>query len=115
MTHPHAEHVRPNPLRPLPVGAVSSPGAAIDWGDWYLAGWSFRETTGTAAAAFDLIDGGDANGVIIASVTLQPNESIRDDVGGHMLTVRSGLFIAVTAGTVRGAVWIADRTLNRGR
>lgn len=99
----------PQPLLALPVPVTTTPGRSIDAGDFYLAGWSFRESTGTASAQFDLIDGNDATGVLLASISLAAGESTRDTIGGHLLTIRTGLFLAVVSGSVIGAVWTADR------
>ena len=107
-------HVRPQPLRPLPVGVAGVGGKSIDTGDWYLAGWSFRETTGTTSAQFDLFDGNDGNGILIASISLAAGESTRDTIGGHLLTVLTGLFLVVNSGTITGTVWVADRGSNLG-
>lgn len=108
MTEPDT-HDRPRPLLALPVGVVAAPGKSIDWGDWYLAGWSLRETTGAAVAQVDLIDGGDANGVMVGSIALAAGGAITATMGGHLLVIRSGLFLAVNAGSVTGALWVADR------
>jgi len=108
MSEPH-EIMRPYPLLPFPVGVLSSPGQQIASGDVYLAGWSFRETTGAAAALVELFDGSNTGGVMIATIGLAAGESIRDTVGGHLLVVRNGLFVSVPSGIVTGSLWFADR------
>jgi hypothetical protein len=109
------EAMRPHPLLSFPVGVVVGPGKAIVTGDVYLAGWSLRETTGAAVAQVDLIDGNDATGVIIASIALAAGASESRPLGGHLMTVRNGLFVAVNAGSVTGALWFADRLGVPGR
>lgn len=103
------EIVRPRPLRSFPIGVIAAAGKIIVNGGVYLAGWSLRETTGAAVAQLDLIDGGDAGGVMVASIGLLAGESKVSTFGGHLLTVQNGLFVAVNAGSVTGALWFADR------
>lgn len=108
MTEAH-EIAHPRPLRTFPLGVIVAPGKVIVSGDVYLAGWSVRETTGAAVAQLDLVDGGDATGVTIASIGLAAGESKVSTFGGHLLTIQNGLFVAVNAGSVTGALWFADR------
>jgi hypothetical protein len=108
MTEAH-EIVRPRPLRSFPLGVIVAPGKSIVTGDVYLAGWSLRETTGAAVAQLDLVDGGDSGGVIVASIALAAGDSKVATFGGHLLTIQNGLFVAVNAGSVTGALWFADR------
>lgn len=110
MTAPETVSMRPHPLRSLPVGVMVAPGRQIDWGDWWLAGWSFRETTGAAVAQLDLIDGADGNGVMIASLAVAAGGSVSHTIGGHLLEVRTGLWVTVGAGSVVGALWVMPRT-----
>lgn len=108
MTEAH-EIVRPQPLRSFPIGVTVAPGRSMVTGDVYLAGWSLRETTGAAVAQVDLLDGGDTGGVLIASISLAAGASDARTFGGHLLTVQNGLFVAVNAGSITGALWFADR------
>lgn len=70
-----------------------------------LYGLGVTETTGQAGAAVQLIDGGDANGSLVTDISLVPSESTRDWYGQPGIRVRSGLFLSVLSGTVRGVVW----------
>ncbi len=70
-----------------------------------LYGVGVTETTGQTSAAVQLIDGGDANGTLVTDITLVPSESTRDWYGQPGIRVRSGLFLNVLSGTVRGVVW----------
>lgn len=70
-------------------------------------GFSLREATGLASADVDLIHGAAAGGTVIATVALNAGESIRDNYGGHRLTLPRGLSLKVNAGSVRGAVLVA--------
>lgn len=94
-----------HPVISLPIAATGA-GGSLTQRPCRLYGWSFVETTGAAAAAFDLIDGGSAAGAEISPFTLTAGQSTRDWLGQPGLLIQSGLSLAVTAGTVRGAVWV---------
>lgn len=68
-----------------------------------LKGLSFREVNGTSARV-EVLDGS-SNGVLVATVTLINGESVRDWFAEQGVLLESGLFVAVQAGTVAGAVW----------
>lgn len=108
MTEP--EHVRRvHFLRPFTIGPAGAPGVALWSGDVYLAGWVISESTGAAVASFQLVDGNDANGVPIATVNLAAGGTSSVMLGGHLLVCQTGLFVRVTAGSVVGSAFIADR------
>lgn len=90
--------------------AVSMPatvaGNTFTMGPVRLMGWSLKETTGAATAAFELYDGNDVTGQSLAPVTLQANESIRDWFGATGIICERGLFINVTSGSVRGTLFM---------
>lgn len=71
-------------------------------------GWSLKESTGTAAAELDLIDGTDATGLNLVPITLTAGQSTRDWLGPQGLHFRNGLFPRVASGAIVGSVWIAD-------
>lgn len=71
-----------------------------------LMGWSVSETTGLAAASFDLYDGLDATGIMIASIALTAGQSTRDYLGPWGIMLRTGLFLDMLTGTVKGSVWL---------
>lgn len=63
-----------------------------------------RETTGTTAAVFRL-RAGTVAGVILATVTLAANESVREQIGGiGGLTATGGVYYELVSGTVAGSV-----------
>lgn len=78
---------------------------AVGTGLWIVTGWAFKETTNSAGASFNIVDGQDNTGGIVAPITLNTNESIRDLTGPGGLAFRSGVFIHVVSGSVRGSVW----------
>lgn len=108
MSTPQHTH-RPHLLRPFPFGPVGAPGVAVWVGDIYLAGWVLTESTGAAAAAVQLVDGGDANGVPLATINLAIGQTVQGFLGGHLLVCQTGLFVRVTAGSVVGDIYAADR------
>lgn len=70
-----------------------------------LCGWAIRENAG-AAAGFDLHAGSDNTGLQVASQALASGgDSIAgpNDEGPYCA---GGLRLQVTAGTVKGAVWV---------
>lgn len=90
------------PAQVLPVAATSTSvdvfeGAAI------LHGWSWRETTDLTRAEVELRDG--AGGPSIVTITLDAGESTRDWLSGAGIYVRTGLYVAVTSGTVKASLW----------
>lgn len=110
MTHPH----EPKPthlLLPVPFGATVNPGVRLWSSDLWVAGWDLEESTGAAGATVQLFDGGDATGVPLSPPYILGNGGrVFVQFGGHLLTARSGLFVAVTAGSVQGVVYAADKT-----
>ena len=92
-------------LVPVPVTTQSQ---ALFAGDSLVVGWSFKETTGAAAAELWLIDGNDANGMPFAFITLSAGQSTRDLTNDFGLNVTTGLFVRVVSGSVQGSVWVVD-------
>lgn len=70
-----------------------------------LHGLTLRETTGGAPADIDILDGNDANGSVLVTVTLDPGQSIRDFLSSAGILSQAGPFLRVNAGSVRGAMW----------
>lgn len=69
----------------------------------YSAAW---ETTGAAAAAVTLYDGGSANGQVLARYDLTASESISEQVGPHRLIFEEGLYVATVSGSVAGTLTV---------
>lgn len=74
-------------------------------GEGRLLGWSFRETSGTAAARIDLYSGGNNTGILVATISLAPNESIRDWLPPYGIGA-DGMAAVVTTGSVDGSIWV---------
>jgi hypothetical protein len=95
-------------IRPISV-PLTNTGALIINKETLLAGWSLVEPTGTVPAACTLYDGGDAGGQPLAYITLTAGESTRDLFTAPGLYCTRGLFVAVTAGSVQGVMWLRDQ------
>lgn len=87
-------------------GVVTASRADIAAGNAYeFMGWSIRETTGSATAAFRLRDG-DVNGEVIANANLAANESIRDLFAPNGVRVNTGrIYLQVLSGSIEGVVY----------
>lgn len=62
------------------------------------------ETTGTAASEWQLWDGTNTQGPLLADVTLTAGQSTRDQVHHHNLPFRQSLYFVPLSGSTRGSV-----------
>ena len=90
--------------RPIPFDTLTAD-KKLAGGLLIVTGWAFKEMTNSAGAAFNIIDGQDASGRLVAPITLVTNESIRDLTGDGGLAFESGIFIHVVSGSISGTVW----------
>lgn len=111
MSHPHAHDTRATHLLlPFAVGPAAAPGLPVFAGDVWVAGWIISEATGAATATCQVMDGNDANGRPAGPlVTLAANGVQTVMLGGHLLTLQTGVFLRVTAGSVNAVFFVADR------
>lgn len=79
-------------------------------GPFLLRGWSFGETTGSAAGTANLYDGSSASGVLVASINLASGGSNALSLGGAGVIIRTGLFLDRTAGNTSGAIYYTPLT-----
>lgn len=103
--------------RRLPI-ATTTVGENLVSRGCLVTGWSFVESTGAAAAAFELLDGNDQNGIDAVEFTLTANQSTRDFWGDDGIYFESGPYLNVLSGSVKGALWYVDVALGdlvRGR
>lgn len=70
-----------------------------------LVGWAAVESTGTASASFDLMDGADDSGSLLVPVTVQAGQSTSDDFTSWGVWVQRGVRVKMLSGSVRGAVY----------
>lgn len=90
---------------PIPMG-IQTDGKLIIGRKATVLGWSLVETTGSARAELRILDGADANGTLIADITLSPGESTRDLVPAPGVVARSGVYAKVVSGSVDGSLWV---------
>lgn len=93
------------PATKVPFG----PGGAgllpvIASGQAILLGVTFVETTGTAPAAFDVLDGNDAGGILTCPITVLAGESDQRSFGPAGVDIERGIVINVLSGSVRGTI-----------
>jgi hypothetical protein len=96
---------RPIPIQPTTVDVAIASGLTL------ITGWSFAEATGAAAAEIIIFDGSNAQGAIIAVITLNAGESTRDLIPEPFLACMSGLYVNVVTGTIFGSIWAIEATL----
>ena len=63
---------------------------------------SFKETTGTTKAAYEITDG--LNGPVLLEITLAAGESTRDFFGEYGLTASNSLYFNLITGSVKGVL-----------
>lgn len=74
----------------------------------YLYGFGLIESTGTAAATFDLVDGMTNNGQTIAPKSLNAGQSDIETCPYPGLYLQNGLWLQMISGSVRGSFWVAN-------
>lgn len=70
---------------------------------------SVRETTGSAAAEFNIWDGTGNNGQLLDVINLSAGQSTRDYYRCHEYPFHNGLFIEVVSGDFLGAVVVQHK------
>lgn len=91
--------------RSQPITGITTAGTVVS-GASLLRGWSLKESTGTAVAACDIYDGDGTNGLLVATISLRINESTREVIPAGGIEIRSGLYYVVTAGAIKGSLWV---------
>lgn len=93
----------------MPLSFAASTGIVpVVAGDVVVTWWSFTETTGTGRAVLTILDGADATGQELATITLLAGESIREVVGPPGLFCTRGVVVNVTTGTARGTLAVVN-------
>lgn len=92
------------PAAVLPF-ATTSTDLTLLTGPFILRGWAFKETTGSAAATFELYDGPDDTTVLVVPINLATSESTRDWLTGNGIIIRTGLFLEMLTGSIKGTIW----------
>ena len=105
-------------MRLIPQGGIDSPVIGVSFpataasvnllsGQCALVGYAVIETSGVAAAVFDLMDGLDDNGSTLCPVSLSPGQSRLDTLGPWALAADRGIRLKWTSGSVRGVLYVA--------
>lgn len=92
------------PAQVLPVVATSADVQLLT-GLFVLRGWSFAESTGSAAVTFELYDGTDETYPLVAAFGLAQATGTSLAIPGNGVIIRTGLFVEMLSGSVKGAVW----------
>lgn len=101
------EGARSHPVSAQPFAAGTG-SFQIMGGDALVVGLTAIETTGSAPAVFELRDSGDANGTLVAVVSLSAGQSIREKFPDPGVLFKVSVFLNVVSGSIRGSVWIRD-------
>jgi hypothetical protein len=73
-----------------------------------LLGYSIYESTGSASATLLIYSGTDTKGTLAIPITLGASQSTEDWFGPQGLHMPAGIFPTVTAGTVKGSLFVAS-------
>ena len=65
--------------------------------------YSVQETTGSAAASYNLYDEGPASGQMLQTVALSDGQSTRENIILHSLSFVGGLFYVLESGAIAGS------------
>lgn len=87
-------------IRPIPIPVTTVSVLAIDSLCW-LTGWSFRETTGAAAAAVELRSGGN----VIGEAAIPSGGTATQWLGPNGVRCEGGVTVHIVSGSVIGAVY----------
>lgn len=83
----------------------------VTTGGGLLAGYAFRETSGTAGAVIRILDGSEpANGNLLVPISLSAGESTRDWYLPSAIGYINGIYVQVVSGAVEGVVFLAPPT-----
>lgn len=91
--------------RAVPIGSAAGATKRPRTTAGALIGWSVRETAG-AAATVVLRDGCDANGDVVAEISLAANGAQTIWLGPAGVNVSQGLYVDLVAGAVEGAAYL---------
>lgn len=107
MTYPNM--VAPKLSYPMPIPFPASAGSVpIMGGDTLVTAYSFTETTGTASAQVEIFDSTGAGGASLRVINIAAGQTVSDDFGPLGVLCRSGVFLQVNSGTVRGSFVVVD-------
>ena len=87
-------------------GAGNTAASATIHGYTASSGAAGGVVTPNQTLVFDLLDGLDANGELIAPFAFPSGGFDRLQIGEHGPLIRRGIFLNMTAGTIKGALWL---------
>lgn len=95
------------PLSPDGVATPAVSGPVTGGATLMLLGWSARETTGAAAASFDLYDGSSAGGAPLGVQNLASgaSETVLFETPGILLATGK-VYLQVVSGSLAGVVYV---------
>lgn len=105
MSAPRGFPIDWQPVQAISFAAATS-GQLILNRECRLYGWAFLETSGNAAAQLEVFDGTTVNSQSIAPIALLAGQSSRDIWGKPGIEIRTGLFVNISAGSVRGSLYV---------
>ena len=103
-----------SPVTALPFGPTTASVNVVGQ-EGILMGYALIETTGTAAAAVDFVDGADDTGTVLVPVSLSAGQSTRDTFSSWGVWIQRGLRVKVSSGSVRGVAYVILPGRNAGR
>lgn len=98
------EWLRSRPTKPIPFPASGTDTALLNR-PCLLMGWSVRESTGSAAAAFRIFSGTTTGGNMAASVALATSASSVFSTAEDGVFLDGGMFVDVLSGSFEGAIY----------
>lgn len=96
--------IEPQPGKPIPIPTTNASREVLGR-PALLIGYSFRETTGSATATLEIINGQDGTGVIVGEIALAASGAETEIIGHPGLFCDNGLYLSVVSGSVRGSMW----------
>lgn len=94
------DELRLRPAKGIPINSITT-GTKLIEGLCILLGW--QVVCGGTATTVDVYDGRDTTGPLIASLSLPANGNLNAAIGGEGMLLERGLYLNVTAGTLKGA------------
>jgi hypothetical protein len=92
-------------VRAISVGVPAASGQILNMAG-ILLGWSIRETSGTTAASFDLFDGHDQNGALLATSALAAGGESQRTLFSKGVPLVAGLYFQLVSGAVKGVIYV---------
>jgi hypothetical protein len=89
----------------IPVELTGDDQAVLPAGPAEYKGFSIRETNGAVAVIQIFDNGGEASGTLLDTISLDPDESAREDYHNG-IRAQNGVFVHVVSGSFEGSLRI---------